>query len=73
MQLTHTVWNQIPDNEWINYVPRRDSITILFANRDPVDVPLKGAGRLSMTLLARVTVELHFAPRTGNQVKSVKR
>ena len=46
MQLTHIVWTQISDNEWIYYVPRRDSITILCADRDPVYVPLKGAGRL---------------------------
>jgi hypothetical protein len=48
VQLTHTVWTQINDNEWIYYVPRKDSITILCAGRDPVDVPLKGAGRLSV-------------------------
>jgi len=30
------------------YCPRRDSMTILCADRDPVDVPLKGAGRLSI-------------------------
>ena len=48
MQLTHTVWAQITDNVWIYYVLRRDSITILCADRDPVDVPLKGAGRLSI-------------------------
>ena len=44
VQLTHTVWTQITDNEWIYYVPRRDNITILCAAGDPVDVPLKGAG-----------------------------
>ena len=48
VQLTHTVWTQITDNEWIYYVPRRDSITILPAGRNPVDVPLKEAGRLSI-------------------------
>ena len=48
VQLTHTVWTQITDNEWIYYVPRRKSIIILCADRDPVDVPLKGAGRLSI-------------------------
>jgi len=48
MQLTNTVWTQINDNEWIYYVPRKESMTILCAGRDPVDVPLKGAGRLSV-------------------------
>jgi hypothetical protein len=48
VQLTHTVWTQINDNEWIYYVPRKASMTILCAGRDPVDVPLKGAGRSSV-------------------------
>ena len=48
VQLTHTVWTQITDIEWIYYVPRRDIIIIFCADRDPVDVPLKGVGRLSI-------------------------
>ena len=48
VQLTHTVWTQISDNEWVYYVPSRDSITILCAGQDPVDIPLKGAGKLSI-------------------------
>ena len=48
VQLTNTVWTQINDNEWIYYVPRRDSMTILCTGQDPVDIPLKGAGRLSV-------------------------
>ena len=48
VQLTNTVWTRINDNEWTYYVPRRDSMTILCADRDPVDIPLKGAGKLSV-------------------------
>jgi hypothetical protein len=48
VQLPHTVWTQISDNEWIYYVPRWDSINILCADIDQVYVPLKGAGRLSI-------------------------
>jgi len=32
VQLTNTVWTQINDNEWIYYVPRKDSMTILCAD-----------------------------------------
>jgi hypothetical protein len=46
VQLTHTVWTQVKDNEWIYYTPGADSMTVLCADRDPVHVPLKGAGRL---------------------------
>jgi hypothetical protein len=48
VQLNNTVWTQISDTEWIYYVPRKDSITILCADRDPVDAPLMGAGRLAI-------------------------
>ena len=48
VQVNHTVWTQISTNKWVCYVPGRDSMTILCADRDPVDVPLKAAGRLSV-------------------------
>ena len=48
VQVNHTVWTQISANEWVYFVPRKDSMTILCADRDPIDVPLKGAGRLSI-------------------------
>jgi hypothetical protein len=32
----------------VYYVPKRDSTTILCAGRGPVDVPLKGAGKLAV-------------------------
>jgi hypothetical protein len=46
--LNYTVWTQISKNEWVYYIPNRDSITILCADRVPVDVLLKGAGKLSI-------------------------
>lgn len=46
MQITHTVWTQDSDNEWIYYTPAVDSLTVLCADCDPVDILLKGAGKL---------------------------
>ena len=46
VKLTNTVWTQVSDNEWVYYVPGKESITVLCADRDPVDVPLRGAGKL---------------------------
>jgi hypothetical protein len=40
VQLTHTVWTQVSDNEWIYYTPEVDSMTVLCADRNPVDIPL---------------------------------
>jgi hypothetical protein len=48
VQITHTVWTQVSDNEWIYYTPGVDSLTVLCADRNPVDIPLKGAGKLKI-------------------------
>jgi hypothetical protein len=48
VQLTHTVWTQVNDNEWIYYTPGVDSMTVLCTGSDPVDIPLKGAGKLTL-------------------------
>jgi len=48
VRMTHTVWTQINDNEWIYYVPSKHSITVLCAAQDPIDIPLKGAGKSSV-------------------------
>jgi hypothetical protein len=48
VQLANTVWTQISDNEWVYFVPSKDSITVLCAGQDPIDIPLKGAGKLSV-------------------------
>jgi hypothetical protein len=45
VQLTHTVWIQFNDKEWVNYAPGADSITVLSAFRNPVDFVLKGASK----------------------------
>jgi len=46
VKLIHTVWTQVNDNEWIYYAPGTESMTVLRNDRDPVDIPLKGAGKL---------------------------
>jgi len=48
VQVNHTVWTQISTNNWVYFVPKRDSMTILCADQDPIHVPLKGAGKLSI-------------------------
>jgi len=45
VKLTHIVWTQVND-EWIYYAPGTESMTVLRNDRDPVDILLKGAGKL---------------------------
>jgi len=42
VKLTHTVWTQVYDNEWVYYTQGVDSMTVLCTDRDPIDVPLRG-------------------------------
>jgi hypothetical protein len=44
-QMAHTVWTQVYD-EWIYCAPGTESMTVLCADRDPVDIPLKGGDKL---------------------------
>ena len=46
VKLTHNVWTQVDDNEWIYYAPGTEIMTVLCNDRDPVDIPLKGADKL---------------------------
>ena len=48
VQLTHTMWTQVSDDEWVYYSLGSESMTMLCDDRDPVDIPLKGAGKLSL-------------------------
>jgi hypothetical protein len=41
-------YRHINDNVWIYYVPSKNSITILRAGQDPIDIPVKEAGKLSV-------------------------
>ena len=48
VQLTHTVWTQLSDDKWVYYLSGSDSMTVLCDDWDPVDIPLKGAHKLSL-------------------------
>lgn len=49
MSITHSVWTQLEKkNEWIYFIPSRDSITILCPDKEPIDIALHGAGKLSI-------------------------
>jgi hypothetical protein len=45
VQLTHTVWTKVHDNECL-YTPGANSMKVLCADRNPIDIPLRGATKL---------------------------
>ena len=42
------MWTQLSNNSWIFYAPHPDVITILCYDSHPVDVNLKGIGKLQV-------------------------
>ena len=48
VELTNTVWVQLMNNQWIYFAPGMDSVTILCNDKEPIDVVLKGVGKLSI-------------------------
>ena len=44
--LNHSIWTQLDGNEWLFVAPNPETITILCQEQDPVDVSLKGTGKL---------------------------
>ena len=46
VRLSRTVWTQLTHNAWIYFAPRPDTVTILCQNENPVDVTLRGVGKL---------------------------
>lgn len=48
-KLTHTIWTQLENrNEWIYFIPMKDSITILCPDKEPLDVVLTSTGKLTI-------------------------
>jgi hypothetical protein len=48
VRLSRTVWTQLTNNTWIYIAPHSDTINILCHNENPVDVSLKGVGKLQI-------------------------
>jgi hypothetical protein len=46
VKLRNTVWIQLLNNDWIYFSPILDSVTVLCDDKEPVDVSLKGIGKL---------------------------
>jgi len=60
VKLTHTVWTQVNDNEWIYCAPGTESMTVLCNDRDPVDIPLKGRVNCLFTQPVRDKARPHY-------------
>ena len=48
MDLNHTFWQQLHENEWLFVAPVLDVLTVLCVKHEPMDVTLSGRGRLQL-------------------------
>jgi hypothetical protein len=48
VELSNSVWTQLENNEWIYFVPASESITILCAEKPPIDIIVTGIGKLGI-------------------------
>ena len=49
VDISNSVWTQLLNNEWIYFIPKRESVTVLCADKPPVDVILSGIGKLGIS------------------------
>jgi len=48
VRFSNAVWTQLTNNSWIYFAPHPDIMTMLCDNNNPVDVCLKGVGKLEV-------------------------
>jgi hypothetical protein len=75
VHLSHTMWIQLRSNTWIYFAPDLDTITVLCNDRSPVDVGLKGVGRLQVHPGCKgygTTAILYGNSNAGNVSKQIR-
>jgi hypothetical protein len=50
VEISNSVLTQLPNNEWINFVPKGEGITILCGKRLPVNITVSGTGKLGINV-----------------------
>ena len=48
VEMSNSIWTLLTNNEWIYFVPTSESITILCAEKPPVDIIVAGIGKLGI-------------------------
>ena len=48
VRLSHTMWTQLRNNTWIYFAPHPDTLTIACPNDKPLDVTVRGTGKLCL-------------------------
>jgi hypothetical protein len=48
VELCNSIWVQLHNSKWIYFIPTTDNLTVICRNKEPIDVPMRGVGKLSL-------------------------
>jgi len=76
VEINHSLWTQLDNNEWIYVAPKSQVLTALFSKHEPTDVKLLGTGKLQLNTMCkaygnRIFIHSHttsFSKRTSKYV-----
>jgi len=53
VELNHTLWTQLGNNEWLYVAPKSDVLTVLCSKHEPTDVKLLETGKLQLNSMCK--------------------
>ena len=76
VELNHTLWTQLDNNEWVFVGPKSDVLTVLCSKHEPTDVKLLGTGKLQLNPMCkaygnRILIQSHSTLVTNRTSKDV--
>ena len=76
VELNHTLWTQLDNNEWVFVAPKSDVLTVLCSKHEPTDVKLLGTGKLQLNPMCkaygnRILIQSHSTLVTNRTSKDV--
>jgi hypothetical protein len=53
VELNHTMWTQLDNNEWLYVAPKSDVLTVLCSKHEPTDIKLLATGKLQLNSMCK--------------------
>ena len=76
IELNHTLWTQLDNNEWLYVAPKPDVLTVLCSKHEPTDIKLLGTGKLQLNTMckahgSRILIQSHSTLTSKRTSKDV--
>jgi hypothetical protein len=53
IEINHTIFTQLGNNEWLCVSPKSDVLTVLCSKHEPMDIKLLGTGKLQLNSVCK--------------------